>query len=281
MSRVDGEALLRSLGDRLSGVRGRLTPDADMSKITWFRAGGPAELLFQPADEEDLSRFLRALPEEVPVLPVGIGSNLLVRDGGVPGVVVRLSAKGFGEAEQVSRYAPSGRRGLSRQASRRCRACSRHRRLPLLSRHSRGGRRRGPDERRRQRCRDARAGRRGLRASTGRETGMCCRTPTWATATGTPRAPDDLIFTGAALRGPRGGGRRDPGGDGRRADAPRDRAADPREDRRLDIQEPAGHLGLEGNRRGRLPRADDRRRADVADALQLHDQHGRGRRLRP
>ena len=101
MSRVDGERLLKSLGDRLSGVRGRLTPNADMSKITWFRAGGPAELLFQPADEQDLSQFLSALPDEVPVLPVGIGSNLLVRDGGIPGVVVRLSAKGFGEAEQV------------------------------------------------------------------------------------------------------------------------------------------------------------------------------------
>lgn len=99
---VDGDKLLTSLGDRLSAVRGRLTPNADMSKITWFRTGGPAELMFQPADAEDLSQFLAALPEEVPVLPVGIGSNLLVRDGGIPGVVIRLSAKGFGQAEQVS-----------------------------------------------------------------------------------------------------------------------------------------------------------------------------------
>src|SRR5690606_23862886 len=71
-------------------------------KITWFRAGGPAQVLFQPADEEDLSAFLKAVPEEIPILVVGIGSNLLVRDGGVPGFVVRLSAKGFGEVEQVS-----------------------------------------------------------------------------------------------------------------------------------------------------------------------------------
>jgi UDP-N-acetylmuramate dehydrogenase len=99
---VDGEKLIASLGDRLSGVRGRLTPNADMSKITWFRTGGPAELLFQPADEEDLSAFLAALPEEIPVLPVGIGSNLLVRDGGIPGVVIRLSAKGFGQARRIS-----------------------------------------------------------------------------------------------------------------------------------------------------------------------------------
>ncbi|WP_206454181.1 UDP-N-acetylmuramate dehydrogenase [Aurantimonas marina] len=98
---MDGEAMLTGLGDRLSGVRGRLTPGAGMDKITWFRAGGPAELLFQPADEEDLAAFLAALPDEVPVLVVGIGSNLLVRDGGVPGVVIRLSAKGFGTAEAI------------------------------------------------------------------------------------------------------------------------------------------------------------------------------------
>ncbi|WP_322988728.1 UDP-N-acetylmuramate dehydrogenase [Hoeflea sp.] len=99
---VDGEKLLASLGGKLDAVRGRLTPNAEMSKITWFRTGGPAELMFQPADEDDLSTFLAALPEEIPVLPVGIGSNLLVRDGGIPGVVIRLSAKGFGQAEQVS-----------------------------------------------------------------------------------------------------------------------------------------------------------------------------------
>ena len=87
---MGGADLLASLGDRLEAVRGRLTPDAGMDKITWFRAGGPAELLFQPADEADLATFLAALPEEIPVLVVGIGSNLLVRDGGVPGVVVKL-----------------------------------------------------------------------------------------------------------------------------------------------------------------------------------------------
>ncbi|KQT51052.1 UDP-N-acetylenolpyruvoylglucosamine reductase [Aureimonas sp. Leaf454] len=96
---IDGAGLLARLGDRFQAIRGRLTPDAGMDKITWFRAGGPAELLFQPADEEDLADFLRLLPEDVPVMVVGIGSNLLVRDGGIPGVVIRLSAKGFGEVE--------------------------------------------------------------------------------------------------------------------------------------------------------------------------------------
>ncbi|MGX5844110.1 UDP-N-acetylmuramate dehydrogenase [Mesorhizobium sp. ArgA1] len=97
-----GQDLLDKLGDRLTGLRGRLTPNAEMDKITWFRAGGLAEALFQPADEEDLAAFLRAVPEEIPLTIVGVGSNLLVRDGGIPGFVVRLSAKGFGEAEAVS-----------------------------------------------------------------------------------------------------------------------------------------------------------------------------------
>lgn len=97
-----GEKLLLSLGDRFSNLRGRMTPNAGMDKITWFRVGGPAQVFFQPADEEDLAEFLTLVPAEIPVMVVGIGSNLLVRDGGIPGFVVRLSAKGFGYAEQIS-----------------------------------------------------------------------------------------------------------------------------------------------------------------------------------
>ena len=99
---MDGEALINKLGSRLEGLRGRLTPNAEMDKVTWFRAGGPAEVMFQPADEEDLALFLANVPDEIPVMPVGIGSNLLVRDGGIAGFVVRLSVKGFGEAVQAS-----------------------------------------------------------------------------------------------------------------------------------------------------------------------------------
>lgn len=99
MSAVDGEALLDRLRPHLPEVRGRLKPDAPMSEITWFRTGGPAELLFQPADGDDLAAFLAALPADVPVMVVGVGSNLLVRDGGIKGVVIRLSAKGFGQIE--------------------------------------------------------------------------------------------------------------------------------------------------------------------------------------
>ena len=101
---IKGEALLARLGDRLQGIRGRITPNAEMDKITWFRAGGLAEALYQPADEEDLAAFLGAVPadEDIPLTVVGIGSNLLVREGGIPGFVIRLSAKGFGEAQVVS-----------------------------------------------------------------------------------------------------------------------------------------------------------------------------------
>ena len=80
------------------GIRGRLTPNAALAPYTWFRVGGPAELLFQPTDADDLAEFLQRLGPDVPVTVIGVGSNLLVRDGGVPGVVVRLSAKGFGHA---------------------------------------------------------------------------------------------------------------------------------------------------------------------------------------
>ncbi len=97
-----GDALLAQLGDRLAGLRGRITPNAEMDKITWFRAGGLADLLFQPADEDDLAAFLKAVPETVPLTIVGVGSNLLVREGGIPGIVIRLSAKGFGEVAAIS-----------------------------------------------------------------------------------------------------------------------------------------------------------------------------------
>jgi len=76
----------------LPSVRGRYVERADMSAITWFRVGGPADVLFTPADEEDLSEFLKKTPKSVPVYPVGVGSNLLVRDGGFRGVVIRLGA---------------------------------------------------------------------------------------------------------------------------------------------------------------------------------------------
>jgi UDP-N-acetylmuramate dehydrogenase len=101
MKQVDGAALLAEFGDRMKDVRGRLTPDAPMDRVTWFRAGGLAEVMFQPHDVDDLATFLKALPLDVPLTVIGVGSNLLVRDGGIKGVVLRLSAKGFGDVELV------------------------------------------------------------------------------------------------------------------------------------------------------------------------------------
>jgi len=99
---MNGDALIKRLGSDVEGIRGRLTPDAAMSKVTWFQVGGTADLFFSPADEDDLAKFLKILPDDVPVMIVGVGSNLLVRDGGIEGVVIRLSGRGFGQVEVLA-----------------------------------------------------------------------------------------------------------------------------------------------------------------------------------
>jgi UDP-N-acetylmuramate dehydrogenase len=77
-------------------LRGRLLPNQSLAELTWFRVGGPAQVLFMPEDEQDLAYFLGQLAPDIPVTVIGLGSNLIVRDGGVPGVVVRLG-RGFNE----------------------------------------------------------------------------------------------------------------------------------------------------------------------------------------
>ncbi|HEX8901614.1 UDP-N-acetylmuramate dehydrogenase [Vitreimonas sp.] len=77
----------------LPPVRGQILRGESLAPFTWFRVGGPAEALFIPADEQDLADFLRALPEEIPITVLGVGSNVIVRDGGVPGVVIRLAGR--------------------------------------------------------------------------------------------------------------------------------------------------------------------------------------------
>lgn len=98
-------SLLTDLQGSMLDLRGRMQGNFPMAQISWFRTGGPAEVLFTPADEDDVCYFLKNLPVEVPVTVVGLGSNLIVRDGGIRGVVIRLSAKGFGaiKAEQGHR----------------------------------------------------------------------------------------------------------------------------------------------------------------------------------
>jgi len=84
---------------RAPALRGRLTANASLAPHVWFRVGGPAQLLFQPADEDDLAYLLSRLPADIPVCVIGLGSNLIVRDGGVAGLVVRLGGRAFGAIE--------------------------------------------------------------------------------------------------------------------------------------------------------------------------------------
>jgi UDP-N-acetylmuramate dehydrogenase len=100
--------------------RGALTPNRPLADLTWLRVGGPADWLFQPADEADLAEFLAALDPAVPVFPMGVGSNLIVRDGGIRGVVIRLG-RGFNgisvEGEQVSAGAAALDAHVARRAA--------------------------------------------------------------------------------------------------------------------------------------------------------------------
>lgn len=85
----------------LPSVRGQLLKGESLAPFTWFRVGGPADVLFLPADADDLAQFLGALPSNVSVLPIGVGSNLIVRDGGIDGVVIRLAGRAFAQIEPL------------------------------------------------------------------------------------------------------------------------------------------------------------------------------------
>ena len=93
---MSGSDLESRLVASLPKLRGKLKADAPLKDFTWFRAGGPAEVLYSPADEADLAYFMKGTPTDIPVTIIGLGSNLLVRDGGIEGVVIRLG-RGFGE----------------------------------------------------------------------------------------------------------------------------------------------------------------------------------------
>jgi UDP-N-acetylmuramate dehydrogenase len=98
-------------------LRGRLLANESLAPLTWFRVGGPAHVLFTPADEDDLGYFLKNLPGELAVTVVGVGSNLIVRDGGVLGVVIRLSPRGFGEAEATGDIINAGSAALDKRVA--------------------------------------------------------------------------------------------------------------------------------------------------------------------
>ncbi|MDB5539027.1 MAG: UDP-N-acetylmuramate dehydrogenase [Devosia sp.] len=88
----------------LADIRGRYAANQPLSEVTWFRVGGPAQLVYQPADEADLALFLKNLPRDIRLTVIGLGSNLLIRDGGLDGVVIRLGAKGFGNIEILENH---------------------------------------------------------------------------------------------------------------------------------------------------------------------------------
>ncbi|WP_372573759.1 UDP-N-acetylmuramate dehydrogenase [Ruegeria jejuensis] len=102
----------------LPEVRGRLTPDRPLNDLTWLRVGGPADALFQPADIEDLQSFLRDLPPEIDVFPMGVGSNLIVRDGGLRAAVIRLG-RGFNGIKVEDRRVTAGAAALDAHVARK------------------------------------------------------------------------------------------------------------------------------------------------------------------
>ncbi|KAE9629781.1 UDP-N-acetylmuramate dehydrogenase [Parasedimentitalea maritima] len=102
----------------MDGIRGRLTPNRNLSELTWLRVGGAADYLFQPADIEDLALFLKQLDPTVPVFPMGVGSNLIVRDGGIRAVVIRLG-RGFNSIEVDGDLVTAGAAALDAHVARK------------------------------------------------------------------------------------------------------------------------------------------------------------------
>jgi UDP-N-acetylmuramate dehydrogenase len=105
------------LKSAMPDLRGRVLANESLAPLTWFRVGGPAQMLFTPADEDDLAYFLSKLPSDVPVTVVGVGSNLIVRDGGIEGVVVRLSPRGFGQVTTEGDTVTAGTAALDKRVA--------------------------------------------------------------------------------------------------------------------------------------------------------------------
>jgi len=109
--------LVAQLKAAMPELRGRLLGNEPLAPLTWFRVGGPAQVLFTPADEADLGYFLARLPQDVPVYPIGVGSNMIVRDGGVAGIIIRLSARGFGEVTAEGDTVRAGAAALDKRVA--------------------------------------------------------------------------------------------------------------------------------------------------------------------
>ena len=265
-------AAIRSAGfiDTLPPLRGRVQANAPLAPFTWFRVGGPAEALVRPADAADLAQFLRALPLDIPVHVIGACSNLIIRDGGLPGVVIRL-ARGFGAISVEADGVIAGAAALDVTVAEHAAAAGLTG-LEFLSGipGSIGG---------------------AVVMNGGAYGGDIASCLDWAeivTRTGEQSPPcrgrsrlclSPFAAAARRRRGARpaaraarrtGRDRRAHGGDPSRA---RGLAAGARAHRRLDLPQSAGHEGVGTDRCRRLPRPDARRRAGVGEALQLPDQH--------
>src|SRR6267143_3078554 len=109
--------IIPDLEAAMPDLRGRLLANQSLAELTWFRVGGPAQVLFTPSDQDDLAYFLARLPNDLPVYDVGVGSNLIVRDGGLPGVVIRLSPRGFGESSAAGDIVSAGAAALDKRVA--------------------------------------------------------------------------------------------------------------------------------------------------------------------
>lgn len=105
------------LTSAMPDLRGRLLANESLAPLTWFRVGGPAQLLFTPADADDLAYFLSKLPSDIPVTVIGVGSNLIVRDGGIAGAVIRLSPRGFGRVTTEGDLVTAGTAALDKRVA--------------------------------------------------------------------------------------------------------------------------------------------------------------------
>ena len=228
-----------------------------------------------PEDEDDLAYFLANLPRDIPVTVVGLGSNLIVRDGGVPGVVIRLG-RGFNEIDdRRGQPRPRRRRGAGREG-RAGRAGGRHRRARVPARHSGRDRRRAAHERRRLWRRDQGRADRGARRRPRRQRRVLIPMPTWASPIGIAASPDDVIFTAGAVRGRAGRPRGDRRRDGRDHRAARE-ATQPIKSRTggSTFKNPPGHKAWQLIDAAGCRGLTRRRRAGVRAALQFPDQSRR------
>ena len=139
--------IVPELKAKMPELRGRLLANQSLGEFTWFRVGGPAQAFFMPEDENDLAYFLRNLPPEIPMVVIGAGSNLIVRDGGVPGVVIRLG-RGFNDVKIEEHRVIAGTAMLDVMVARAAQN-GRYCRIGISQRHSWHDRRRAANERRR------------------------------------------------------------------------------------------------------------------------------------